>query len=240
MGAITGGARNIVTDGLVFYIDAANPLSYPGTGNTIYNLIRDTSYPSMALFGDTANYGSIGNGVVTLGGASNNTSAGTILRGVGALGDTINSDFTTMGWQYRTSSKSGELLSYRQTSFRLALDIVDTNIIFYQRESISPYVTNSTYVIVNNALNVWNHFALVRSENSWSFYKNGVLLGTNTFTPTETLSGTAFHIGGAWSDDDYLSNCMNGSVGPTLHYTRALSSAEILQNFNSTRARFGI
>jgi hypothetical protein len=240
MGAITGGARNIVTDGLVFYIDAANPLSYPGTGNTIYNLIRDTSYPSMALFGDTANYGSIGNGVVTLGGASNNTSAGTILQGVGALGDTINSDFTTMGWQYRTASKSGEILSYRETSFRLSFDITDDAMVFYQRELVSPYTINSTNVSVVNNLNIWNHFALVRSGNSWSFYKNGVLLGTNTFTPTETLSGTAFHIGGAWSDDDYLSNCMNGSVGPTLHYTRALSSAEILQNFNSTRARFGV
>lgn len=230
----------VVTNGLVLYLDAANTKSYPGSGATIYNIIPNTTYPSMTLYGDTANYGSIGNGVVTLGGASNNTSSGTILRGLGDLGATVNSNFTSMGWQYRTASKSGEILSYRETSFRLAFDITDNAMVFYQRELVSPYTNNSTSVSVTNALNVWNHFALVRSGNSWSFYKNGTLIGTNTFIPTETLSGAAFHIGGAWSDDDYLSNCMNGNVGPTMHYTRALSPVEVSQNFNALRTRFGI
>jgi hypothetical protein len=230
----------IVTSGLVLALDAGDVNSYPGSGNTIYNMIPGGNYPSMTLYGDTANYGSIGNGVVTLGGASNNTSSGTILRGLGNLGATVNSDFTSMGWQYRTSSKSGEVLSYRETSFRLAFDIENNSMIFYQRESVSPYTINSTSVSVANALNVWNHFALVRSGNLWSFYKNGLLVGTNTFTPTETLSGGAFHIGGAWSDDDYLSNCMNGNVGPTMHYTRALSATEIEQNYLAQKSRFGL
>ena len=230
----------IVTEGLVLALDAGDVNSYPGSGNTIYNIVSSTTYPSMTLYGDTANYGSIGNGVVTLGGASNNTSSGTILRGLGNLGATVNSDFTSIGWQYRTASKSGEILSYRETSFRLAFDITDNAMIFYQRELVSPYTNNSTSVSVANALNVWNHFALVRSGNSWSFYKNGTLIGTNTFIPTETLSGAAFHIGGAWSDDDYLSNCMNGNVGPTMHYTRALSPSEIEQNYLAQKSRFGL
>jgi hypothetical protein len=230
----------ILTSGLVLTLDAGDINSYPGSGSTVYNLISTSTYPSMTLYGDTANYGNIGNGVVTLGGASNNTSSGTILRGLGDLGSTVNSDFTTMGWQYRTASKSGEILSYRETSFRLAFDITDNAMIFYQRELVSPYTNNSTSVSVVNSLNTWNHFALVRSGNSWSFYKNGTLIGTNTFIPTETLSGAAFHIGGAWSDDDYLSNCMNGRVGPTMHYIRALTSQEISQNFNAHKNRFGL
>ena len=230
----------IVTSGLVLALDAGDVNSYPGSGTTIYNMVPGGDYPSMTLYGDTANYGSIGNGVVTLGGASNSTSSGTILRGLGNLGATVNSDFTSMGWQYRTASKSGEILSYRETSFRLAFDIDNSTMVFYQRELVSPYTTNSTSVSVANALNVWNHFALVRSGNSWSFYKNGFLIGTNTFTPTETLSGGAFHIGGAWSDDDYLSNCMNGNVGPTMHYIRALSASEIEQNYLAQKSRFGL
>ena len=230
----------IVTDGLVFFIDPADSNSYPGSGNTIYNLVSSDTYPSMALYGDTTNYGSIGNNVIELGGAGNSTSSGTILRGVGSIGDTIENDFTTIGWQYRTNSRSGEIMSYRQTSFRLSFDITDGYMTFYQREQVSPYTTNSTNVSVTNSLNVWNHFALTRSENSWSFYKNGELLQTNTFVPTETLSGGAFHIGGAWSDDDYLSNCMNGFVGPTMHYTRALSASEIEQNYNAQKVRFGL
>jgi hypothetical protein len=230
----------LIKDDLVLLIDAADINSYPGTGNDIYNLIQGNGYPSMSLYGDTANYGSIGNGVVTLGGASNNTSSGTILRGLGNLGATVNSDFTSMGWQYRTNSNSAEILSYRETSFRLAFDINNGEMVFYQRELSSPYTTNATSVSVTNALNVWIHFALVRFGNSWSFYKNGILLGTTSFTPTETLSGGAFHIGGAWTDDDYLSNCMNGNVGPTMHYTRALSAYEISQNYFAHKSRFGL
>ena len=233
-------APNIATDGLILYLDAANPKSYPGSGLTIFNLTTNPTYRSMSLFGDTNNYGSIGNGVVTLGGAGNSTSSGTILRGLGDLGSTLNSNFTSMGWQYRTSSKSGEILSYKETGFRLSFDITDTAMSFLQREQTSPNTTRSTSVSVANALNVWNHFALVRSDNTWSFYKNGILLVANSFIPTETLFGSAFHIGGAWTDDDFLSNCMDGQVGATMHYTRALTASEILQNYNSLKGRYGL
>ena len=145
-----------------------------------------------------------------------------------------------MGWQYRTSSKSGEILSYKETAFRLSFDITDTAMSFLQREQTSPNTTRSTSVSVANALNVWNHFALVRSDNTWSFYKNGILLAANSFIPTETLFGSAFHIGDAWTDDDYSSNCMDGQVGATMHYTRALTASEILQNYNSLKGRYGL
>jgi hypothetical protein len=230
----------IVTQGLVLHLDAADKNCYPGSGNTIYNMVPGGNYPSMTLYGDTANYGSIGNGVVTLGGAGNDTSSGTILRGLGSIGNTINTDFTSMGWQYRTGSRSAEILSYKEAGTRLALDVSNTTLRFYQRETVSPFTTNTTGVDVTNALNVWIHFTLVRYGNTWNFYKNGVLLASNTFVPTETLSGTVFHIGGAWSDDDYLSNCMEGNVGPTMHYTRALTSQEILQNYTATKSRFGL
>ena len=90
----------IVTSGLVLALDAGDINSYPGSGNTIYNIASGGNYPSMTLYGDTANYGSIGNGVVTLGGASNSTSSGTILRGLGNLGATVNSDFTSPALRY--------------------------------------------------------------------------------------------------------------------------------------------
>lgn len=230
---------SIIADGLVLHLDAANMKSYPGSGNTVLNLVSQTVYPSVSLFGDTS-LGSISNGVVNLSGLSNNSSSGVILRGTGSLGDTINNDFTSIGWLYRTSSKSGEVLSYREVSVRCAFDVVDNALIFYQRESISPFTIRSTFVSVNNSLNTWYCFALTKAGSTWSFYRNGSLIGANTFTMTETITGTAFHIGGAWSDDDFLSNCMDGSVGPVMHYTRALTSQEITQNFNAIRSRYGI
>jgi hypothetical protein len=231
----------VVRPGLVLFLDAGNVKSYPGSGSTVSNLIPGASYPSVSLFGDTVNYGSIANGVVTLGGAKNNSSSGTILRGAGNLGTTVNSDFSSMGWLYRTSAYSGEILSYVESSFRVSFDIDSAAMTFYQRMQNSPYTVNTTGVVVTNALNIWIHFALTKTGNSWAFYKNGALLATNTFTMNEVIpAGTAFHIGGAWSDDDYLSNCMDGKVGPIMHYTRALSTAEVQQNFNAHKGRFGL
>ena len=39
--ATFGGPRPIVSDGLVFTLDAANAKSYPGNGNTVTDLIND-------------------------------------------------------------------------------------------------------------------------------------------------------------------------------------------------------
>jgi hypothetical protein len=39
---------SIVTDGLVFYVDAANDKSYPGSGNSAYDLVNGTTLPFVA------------------------------------------------------------------------------------------------------------------------------------------------------------------------------------------------
>jgi hypothetical protein len=48
----------IVTDGLVLYLDAANPRSYPGTGTTWYDLSRiyenDQNFDSALIFSEKA------------------------------------------------------------------------------------------------------------------------------------------------------------------------------------------
>lgn len=230
----------IITAGIVLYLDAGDQNSYPGTGNTLYDLTGN--YSGMSLYGNTS-YGSISNGVVNLTASGNADTNGCILRSTQTISTTLNSDFTTTGWLYRTNSDSAELMSYRETWQRLALDITDAGINFYQREIVDAggdgsNNTFSTGVSITNSRNVWEHFALSKAGNQWSFYKNGSLIGTNTFTMTETVSGAGFHIGAAWSDDDYLGRGMNGSVGPVMHYTRALSASEIEQNYITQKSRF--
>lgn len=230
----------VITDGLIFAVDAGSTRSYPDSGNTLYDLTGN--YTGMSLYGNTS-YGSISNGVVNLSASGNADANGCILRSTETISTTLNSDFTTTGWLYRTNSNSAELMSYRETWQRLALDISDSGIYFYQRETVDAnangsYNTFSTGVSVSNARNVWEHFTLSKSGTQWSFYKNGEHIGTNTFSMTETVSGAGFHIGAAWSDDDYLGKGMNGKVGPVMHYTISLSSDEVYQNYNAQKSRF--
>jgi len=185
---------NIVTDGLIFAIDAANPKSYPGTGDVIYCLTPN--YTSMTFIGNS-DYGQIDNTAVHITASGLADDNGAILYCSGTISTTINSDFTTTGWMYRTVTNSAEVFSYRQTWQRLSFEILDNSISFNQREISSPYTTNTTSVSVTNARNTWDHFALSKTGTSWSFYKNGEHLGTNTFTMTETVGGSGFHIGNA-------------------------------------------
>jgi hypothetical protein len=226
---------NISTEGLVFAIDSANPKSYPGSGDVIYNLTPD--YTSMTFIGNSS-YGQIDSMAVHLSASGLADANGAILYCGETISTTLNSDFTTTGWMYRTVTNSAEVFSYRQSSYRLSFEITDSQMIFNQRETSTPYTINQTTVSVTNARDVWDHFALSKTGTSWSFYKNGEHLGTNTFTMTETVGGSGFHIGAAWSDDDYYGRGMNGRVGPVMHYTRALSADEILQNYNANKPRF--
>jgi len=234
----------IVTDGLVLCFDAGDKKSYPGSGNTIYNRADKSTYPSVILTGDTSNYGSIGNGYVTLGGSGNTDSSGVYLNGSGDLSSTTNSDFTTSGWMYRFSGYSNrehEIMTYRRTWQRLDFAVTDSNMYFRQRRVESPYDINDTTTSVTNVRDVWDYYSVVKTSNQISFFKNGSLLATNSYTFTETIATTNnFSIGLSWSDDDYLGLTLNGRIGPTHHYNRALTSEEIAQNFNAMRGRFGV
>ena len=231
----TYGGPNIVTDGLTLHIDVANPKSYPGSGTTVYNLTP--SYSSFVIAGESS-LATFEDKYLHLDSSGLADTDGAFLLSTETISTTLNSDFTSMGWMYREDYHSAEILSYRQASQRLSFEILDSSLVFNQRETSSPFTTNSTSISITNARDVWDHFALSKTGTSWSFYKNGEHLGTNTFSMTETVGGSGIHIGAAWTDDDYIGRAMNGRVGPIMHYTRSLSEDEIIQNYLAIRSRF--
>jgi hypothetical protein len=95
------------------------------------------------------------------------------------------------------------------------------------------------------SLNTWYYLSLVwnysatDSERGQTFYVNGSLVGSQ-FNVTASLSPSHLFIGQANPGADNQGN-LNGDIGPLHLYTyKALSAAEVLQNFNATRHRFGI
>jgi hypothetical protein len=70
-------------------------------------------------------------------------------------------------------------------------------------------------------------------------YVNGVLRATSatlTGTVTQNTTGAAFI--GIYGN--FAGYPFNGRIAQTQIYNRALTAAEIQQNFNATRSRFGI
>lgn len=81
------------------------------------------------------------------------------------------------------------------------------------------------------------HMAFTRtSSGACTLYKNGVVDGTATST-TSISPGQNFRIG---SDVNGISEVFGGELYCLRIYDKALSAAEISQNFNSLRGRYGI
>ena len=101
------------------------------------------------------------------------------------------------------------------------------------------------YIQHNNILsiNTWTNIVVSASNGvAWKVYKNGVDLGTPpVIVGTYQINGTGVsNIDQGRIRTDVGSFAFSGNIATTKIYNRALTAAEILQNFNAQRGRFGI
>jgi hypothetical protein len=96
---------------------------------------------------------------------------------------------------------------------------------------------SSTFAINNNT---WYHICATRSSvgGTLSMYINGLLNNTSTDGSTRSTLGNQVWVG----QSPYTGGAypMNGNIAQVSIYNRALSAAEVSQNFNALRGRFGI
>ena len=85
--------------------------------------------------------------------------------------------------------------------------------------------------------NTWHHFVFTYNHSTYlkQFHADGLLFNSNTGT---VYSGTGqFNIGAIYGSP---STPAKGKISNVKIYNRVLSAAEIAQNFNATRRRYGI
>jgi len=87
------------------------------------------------------------------------------------------------------------------------------------------------------SLNTWYHGVYVANVEAATrqLYINGSLVDSNTLTKQLRQYTSAYYIGAA--SVDYASNSI---VSTARAYNRALTAAEVLQNFNATRKTYGL
>lgn len=100
---------------------------------------------------------------------------------------------------------------------------------------------NTGWLSYPGSLNVWYHAAYVVNVESSTrqLYVNGVLYSSGTLTTQlkQYVSGPNYYYYFGSANPDYASNIILSNAKA---YNRALSSDEILQNFNATRKTYGI
>jgi hypothetical protein len=94
----------------------------------------------------------------------------------------------------------------------------------------TPSITSS----VNMTVNVWYQITFVSNGTTSDLYVNDVYVGSAAHAPSGW--GNFFDIGMIVQTGEYF----KGSIATTQIYNRALSAAEVAQNFNALRGRYGI
>ena len=230
IGDLPGAGPSIVSSGLVLNLDASNPSSYPGNGNTWTDL-SNNAY--VATLTNGASYSSANGGSIAFSAASSNYV--NIPNSIIPTGNTSK----TMGiWFKSTGTISNrQWLIYagsETTGGRFCLEIESSKLTFNFYDSALSSVSTLTD-------NTWYYgtVAYNSSENKAYLYINGSLSNEYQFpyylvyVNTDTTVNTQI---GRYSG---ASLYLTGNVGSIQIYNTYLSAADVLQNYNATKTRFG-
>jgi len=217
---------SIVTAGLVLNLDAGNPASYPGTGTTWTSLAGN-------------NYsGSLLNGT-----AFSSTNGGNLV--FDGVDDYVN--VTEIGQLTRFSIESWFRPTAYPSNYAAVIASVypgtNATVNFKIGYQDGTGMTGGTYIggwfhtpTVPTTLNTWQQVIFTYDGSGLAIYSNGVSGGSNAFTGTPNSGGAGIRIGRRWD----LPDSFIGNIAITRIYNRALSAAEILQNYNVDKSRFGL
>ena len=228
-------APNIVTDGLVLYLDAANVKSY---------VSGSTTWTDVSGNGRGGNL--IGSASFTTGPEAFNTNCTTITN-IGYLTPSSQitfadaSSYTFDFWvKMRASAQvtGHSLLGRGSTSPWLPIYTGSTSgLDWYLRFRDSTGVYNDFSTITDTNIQNWTNVTVTAdTSRNLSLYVNGV------FRQTIVLTTSLFfvsRIAGGYSSGGNQYN-WQGSLASSKFYNRTLSATEALQNYNATKTRFGL
>ncbi|MEY2760292.1 MAG: Aureococcus anophagefferens virus [Bacteroidota bacterium] len=220
----------IVTNGLVFNVDAANTSSYTGSssvwndlsGTNHINFYSNSSYNTNA----TPTFSSDGGGsLITTGifgkSVSNSGISGSVARSMEA-------------WVKFNSVAGNAVISIGGS---VVLNNTLYELMAFNSNVIEHYWGNFTQSSTVLATNTWYHIVIMYDGTTNHYvYVNGVQVGFSS-TPTLNTSNTPIYIGPAVTTSW---GAFDGKIAALRIYNRALSSTDITNNFNVLKSRFGL
>jgi hypothetical protein len=238
--------ENIVTSGLVTYLDTGYRGSYPTSGTTWFNLSANGQNGSLVntpLF--SSNYGGAfildgTNDFFTVSGVPTGTTYSAFLWFFydGQTQFAIKGHrtfFATSTFRYQwddnfsTTSASGPFLDF---------NVASGGINYAVFQSVTPQTPSTLF-------NQWHCVGFTSDGTTLKNYFNGVQVGGNvTLTKLFSTDGNlriAYDgISGIGSADYFFETGGLNYIGPFMIYNRPLSQTEITQNYNAQKSRFGL
>ena len=216
----------IVTDGLVLYLDAGNSKSYPVTGTT-WNDLSGNNNAGTLTNGPT--FSATNGGSIVFDGVDDkvtfpNTTVSTT------------SGITVEVW-FKTSSG---------TKYQDIFDMADAYGVWVVTnysgagtgKIVASFNTTTGYMSANYVVDTWYAVTLCGTGSTNFLYINGTLITTGVQAVASSVNFNTARLGNV--DGDRAAEYFIGNIASLKIYNRALSATDVLQNYNATKARYGL
>lgn len=227
----------IVRNGLVLNLDAGNYASYPTSGTTWYDLSGNVN-DGVLINGPT--YSTNNGGVLDFDGTDDygyvvrNTSTSPtngLTQEAWVNFDVNDATQVVIGLQYGTGSGNSYALWFQPNAF-------------FGGVNVDGSFTYFNYGWVPTPGN-WYHLVHTWNGTTQKLYINNTEVNSTSTSGTLTYDANNKNIaiGGDYNGPGYdggMTATVNGKIGATRIYNRALSSTEITQNYNADKARYGL
>ena len=224
MSGISG--PSIINSGLVLALDAANRTSYVSGSKNSFSL-TSTSVTGSLKNGLGFSYNNLGTFVYD--GTNDYMSFGNLTMPTTAL--------SVFAWVYHTDTNGNHqdfVTKVGTFKFRIDSNAEGGNLSAFAvigggyEPRLSTSWTKNTWI---QAAFTWN------TNGNFRLFKNGILANSST-TRTGTLSTAtnALEVGSDTSSTYYW----KGNISNVLIYNQTLTDSQVLQNYNATKARFGL
>jgi hypothetical protein len=226
---------NIITSNLVLYYDPSNSLSYSGSGTTLTDLTGAGLNGTMTAITYTNPYFTY-NGSTSQVSIADNAS---LEPGTG--------DWTVEVW-LRYNVIAGKTRTYVSKTnngggsadwgygFRTNANL---NTTYFEvgngTTSVTSPSTSVTTGVWYQIVGVWTNVAL----NSIALYKNGAIVGNNSHSFTSVKNTTTPLYLGNYNGNEFAQQ-FDGNMGIVRIYNKALTDAEVLNNYNANKALYGL
>ncbi len=234
----TKGGYLVTTTSLALYYDPTDTASYPGTGTTLTSLVGSGLNGTMTAITYTSPY-------LTFNGSTSQVSVAdnaSLEPGSGSWSMEAWIRYTTIAGKTRTyisKTDNGGVSASWGYGFR-------------------TLVSGVTYMEVGNGTNTTKSPDIAVVTGTWyqivgvfvpgasgtgtiASYKNGVLIGTNTHSLTSIKNtGNPLYLGNYNGNTEPYNQEFEGNMGIVRIYSKALSAAEILNNYDANKALYGL
>ena len=229
--------KGVVQSGLVLNLDAGVSSSYPGSGTAWTDLSTNGNTGTLV---NGVGYSASNGGSIAFDGSNDYVSVSSTTALNWGIGN-----WTFDIWFFLSSSYSNnDLYATIFNSPQFSVSILRSGITgvpgFYTYDtgygfissSYAPYIFGAyTYSCAGK----WTNLTLSKNESTSYCYLNGSLYASKTTGAYSNQSNS-----GRYGINSSNVEPLNGNIASTKIYNRALTAAEIQQNFNATRSRYGI